>query len=194
MSRPDSTAANPPRAADRDPGAGAPAPPASRWRRGLRAFLWPRFTGYYLLRVVVVALLAWFVFSRLLFPMQIVGSSMEPTYHDGSYVLGWRLAYAWRDPRPGDRVMVRYRGDRVMLFKRVVAVAGEELAFRDGRLYVNGERREEPWVTLPCDWEMAPRRVAADSVYVIGDNRSMPIDNHYFGEVSLNQIRGGPLW
>jgi hypothetical protein len=29
---------------------------------------------------------------------------------------------------------------------------------------------------------------------VIGDNRSMPIENHHFGQASKNRIVGVPLW
>jgi hypothetical protein len=29
---------------------------------------------------------------------------------------------------------------------------------------------------------------------VVGDNRSMPIENHYFGQAAMERIMGGPLW
>jgi hypothetical protein len=29
---------------------------------------------------------------------------------------------------------------------------------------------------------------------VVGDNRSMPIENHHFGQTSRSRIVGGPLW
>jgi hypothetical protein len=29
---------------------------------------------------------------------------------------------------------------------------------------------------------------------VVGDNRSMPIENHYFGQASKARVMGGPLW
>jgi hypothetical protein len=31
-------------------------------------------------------------------------------------------------------------------------------------------------------------------VYVVGDNRSMPIENHHFGETSKSRVMGGPIW
>jgi hypothetical protein len=36
--------------------------------------------------------------------------------------------------------------------------------------------------------------VESDSVYVVGDNRSVPMQNHFFGQASLPRILGGPLW
>jgi hypothetical protein len=32
------------------------------------------------------------------------------------------------------------------------------------------------------------------SVYVVGDNRSMPVEDHYFGQASIKRIVGVPLW
>jgi hypothetical protein len=31
-------------------------------------------------------------------------------------------------------------------------------------------------------------------VYLIGDNRSMPMEQHQFGQTPLNRIVGSPLW
>jgi signal peptidase I len=91
-------------------------------------------------------------------------------------------------------VAVRFAGNRVMLLKRVVALEGEEVEFRDGKLFINGDELHEPYVRHPCHWNLPPRRVEKGSVYVIGDNRSMPIENHYFGQTSVKRIIGVPLW
>ena len=81
-----------------------------------------------------------------------------------------------------------------MLLKRIVALEGELLEFRDGKLFVNGRRIDEPYVHLPCDWILPPRVVERGSVYVVGDNRSMPIESHYLGQTSIQRIVGAPLW
>jgi hypothetical protein len=31
-------------------------------------------------------------------------------------------------------------------------------------------------------------------LYVIGDNRSMPIEEHLFGQTRIERIVGSPLW
>jgi signal peptidase I len=81
-----------------------------------------------------------------------------------------------------------------MLLKRVVAQENEEVEFRDGKLFINGKEIEEPYVRYPCHWNLSPRRVEKDCVYVIGDNRSMPIENHLFGQASKSRLLGVPLW
>jgi signal peptidase I len=82
----------------------------------------------------------------------------------------------------------------VILLKRVVAVAGESVEFREGRLFVDGRGVDEPYVQGPCDWKLPPRRVEKGQIYVVGDNRSMPIEGHDFGQTSLRRVVGTPLW
>ena len=91
-------------------------------------------------------------------------------------------------------VAVRFAGSQVMLLKRVVASEGEHVEFRDGRLFVDGLEVVESYVRFPCNWNLPSRRVEKDCVYVVGDNRSMPIENHYFGQTSKIRVMGGPLW
>ncbi len=120
---------------------------------------------------------------------------MEPTYRDGTLLFYLPWLPRLRPPSVGDVVMVRMAGRRVMLLKRIVAMAGDTVEFRGGWLYVNGQRREEPYVEYRyCNWELAEREVQPGHVYVVGDNRGMPMDRHYFGRAARKRIIGYPLW
>lgn len=81
-----------------------------------------------------------------------------------------------------------------MLLKRVIAVEGEVVEFRNGKLFINGEKVEEPYIKYPCNWNLPPRLVKKGNVYVVGDNRNMPMDQHTFGQTSIKRITGTPLW
>ena len=88
-------------------------------------------------------------------------------------------------------VALRYEGDRVMLLKRIVAGEGDVVEFRNGTLLVNGEPKLEPYVKFNQGrWNLPPRKVAAGYVYVIGDNRGMPIEQHKFGQIRKSRIQG----
>ncbi len=163
------------------------------WQKRVKTFLFPRLDSRYWLRVLAVGICAFVFFRFFLTPALINGASMEPTYHNGGVNACWRPRFWFREPRPGDVVMIRYAG-REMLFKRVVAVAGESVEFRDGKLYINGVPRPEPWVKFACDWNRDPVTVAPGHMYVIGDNRSMPAEEHKFGAVERERILGGPVW
>jgi len=162
--------------------------------RRIRQFFLPSLTPMFLIRVFLVSLFAYLVFGFLCIPFTIQGISMEPTYPDGGVNFCWRLRYLFSEPKRHDVVAVRFAGSRVMLLKRVVAREGEQVEFRAGRLYVNGKEIEEPYVRFPCNWNLPTRRVEKDCVYVVGDNRSMPIEGHHFGQTSRVRIIGAPLW
>ena len=119
---------------------------------------------------------------------------MEPTYRNEGINFCLRLRYLFSKPKRHDVVVVRFAGSKVMLLKRVVAVEGERVEFLDGKLLVDGKAIDEPYVVYPCNWNLSPRQVERDCVYIVGDNRNMPIENHYFGQASVKRIMGAPLW
>lgn len=119
---------------------------------------------------------------------------MEPTYRNGSFNFYWRVAYLFSEPKQYDVVLVRFAGRKVMLLKRVVALEGEQVEFRDGKLFVDGKEIDEPYVKYPCNWNLPPRQVEKGYVYVVGDNRNVPIESHQFGQAPLKRIQGKILW
>jgi signal peptidase I len=163
-------------------------------RHTFRQFLLPSITPKFLLRLALVAVGAYLIFGYFCIPLRIKGVSMEPTYRDGAWNMCWRLAYLFAEPQYGDVVLVRLAGNRVMLLKRIVALAGDWVEFRDGSLFVNNSAVDEAYITFPCNWNLPPREVKPGYVYVVGDNRSMSIDEHDFGQTPLTRIQGKPLW
>ena len=160
----------------------------------IRRFFFPSLTPRFLIRVCFVAVFAYLFFGHVLLPIRIQGTSMEPTYRNGGINFCWKLRYLFSKPERHDVVAVRFAGNRVMLLKRVVALEGEQIEFRDGKLFVDGEEVPEPYVIYPCTWNLPPRRVEKGSVYVVGDNRNMPLEHHYFGQTTLKRVIGVPLW
>jgi signal peptidase I len=116
---------------------------------------------------------------------------MEPTCRDHSFAFCWRPKYVFSRPRRFDVVTVRYAGRRVMLLKRIVALAGETVEFRKGILLVDGKPLEEPYVHYRAVWNLPPRVVAPGNVYIVGDNRGGSIDRHRFGQTAVSRIVGG---
>ena len=160
----------------------------------IRKFLLPSLTTAFLIRASLIAIFAYLFFGHVCLPFRIKGMSMEPTYLNGGFNFCWRLQYIFSEPKRHDVVAVRFAGNRVMLLKRVVALEGESVAFRHGKLFVEGKEIDEPYVRYPCDWNLPPRQVKKDFVYVVGDNRNVPIQNHVFGQTPIDRIKGVPLW
>ncbi|MDR2549200.1 MAG: signal peptidase I [Desulfobulbus sp.] len=162
----------------------------SRWRR----FLLPDLNRSFALRLVLVAVAAAVVFTQVLIPFRIQGKSMEPTYRDGGFNFCWRARYLFAEPERGDVVAIRFAGQRIMLLKRIVGLAGDTVEFRNGALFVNDTWVKEPHLRSPSDWNLAARRVEPGKVYVVGDNRIVPLDRQSMGQVERARIVGGVLW
>jgi signal peptidase I len=160
----------------------------------IRQFFFPSLTPRFFIRVCLVALSAYLFFGQICIPFVIKGSSMEPNYHDGGFNFCWKLSYLFSKPGRSHVVAVRFAGDRVMLLKRVIALEGERVEFRRGVLFIDSEEILEPYVQYPCDWDLPPRQVEKGCVYVVGDNRNMPIENHFFGQTELKRVVGRLLW
>lgn len=160
----------------------------------LRQFLFPDLNLKSLVRIILVALAAFLIFKFILIPFRVQGHSMAPTYADGDFNFCLTLKYRLAPPKRFDVVTVRFSGNRVMLLKRVVAFEGETVAFKDGRLMVDGREIGEPYVSEHRPWNLAPRLVKKDHLYVVGDNRNVPMETHDFGQTPIERIIGGPLW
>jgi signal peptidase I len=160
----------------------------------LRKFIFPDINLRFVIRTVLLAVITVVFFTWILIPFRINGYSMAPTYQDGSFNFCNRLHYLFSSPSRSDVVAIRYAGTRVMLLKRILAVEGETLEFRNGQLFVDGKPVPEPYVVNPYDWDLEPRSVNPGHVYVVGDNRQVPMLNHDFGQTPIKRIVGVPIW
>lgn len=164
-------------------------------RSALERFLIPNFNANFWIRLGVLCVLTFVIVRFVATPAITNGESMLPTYGAHQFVIIWKPAYWFRDPQVGDVVAVKYIGQRVMYFKRVVALAGQSVEFRDGALFIDGEECQEWWGSAtPCDWNLPKRIVPEGEVYLVGDNRAMPMEQHIFGHVDARRIVGTPLW
>ena len=164
-------------------------------RSFLQAFFFPKLDKPLLIRLALLAAISALFFGLVCRPCVIQGESMRPTYSGWGFTFCWKPIYWVGKPRRGDVVILRMVGHRVLLLKRIIALEGDTVEFRDGTLYLNGLKAEERWKTLgPCNWNLPPRTVEPGHAYVVGDNRSMDMEEHIFGQISLKRLEGIPLW
>jgi signal peptidase I len=151
----------------------------------------PRAT---LLRISVTIGLAVVVFGWILVPLRLSGISMLPTYQDGALNFANRAAYWTHEPVRGDVVAIRLAGLHAFYVKRIVGMPGERVEIVAGTVTVNDEVLIEPTVVRRAAWNMAPVDLAPGEFFVVGDNRSMKIENHDLGRVSRRRIVGKLLF
>jgi len=157
-------------------------------------FFWPEINKRFVLRLTLVAITTALIFRFVALPYYIRGESMAPTYNSGDITIGWRPAYFFSQPEPGDIVIIRGESSGDTYLKRVLALAGEEVRFRNGALYVNDKKIEEPYVLKTGNWNYGPRTVNEGHVFAVGDNRSTSKSEHKFGMFEKNSLLGAPLW
>ncbi|MBN1285663.1 MAG: signal peptidase I [Anaerolineae bacterium] len=118
------------------------------------------------------------------------GSSMEPNFHDGQYIVVSRLDYMLDAPARGDVIVFHYPQDPSRDFiKRIVGLPGETVAVGAGQITINGKTIDEPYIKAP--FRYAGRWTLADDEYfVLGDNRGNSNDSHDFGPIKRGVIVG----
>jgi signal peptidase I len=134
---------------------------------------------------------------RFVIPSYIVeGSSMEPTYQpEGDRVLTDGLIFKLLDGPQRDEVVILdksvtdgYASTDDSLIKRVIGLPGEQIEIRQGTVYINGEALAEPYVQNHADYNYPATILPAECYFVLGDNRPVSLDSHYFGCVSRDKI------
>jgi signal peptidase I len=148
--------------------------------------------------------------------------SMLPTVQLGDRILVDKRAYGLRvpgttwyalefeGPQPGDVVVLESPESGEVLLKRVVAIAGEQVAVRAGRLTIDGrpipiqvtaegllEQLGDNTHSLRLDHgggpDFGPEVVPPGMVLVMGDNRGSSLDGRMFGFVGRQVVMGRAL-
>jgi signal peptidase I len=134
------------------------------------------------LKIVIVALiiiipLRYFVFQ----PFVVYGSSMEPNFQNGQYLIIDELTYHFADPTRGQSIVLHYPKDHKQYFiKRIVGLPGETVEVDNGRVTIfntahpAGEVLDEQY--LPSQGLTYPHDVS-----IVGGKKTVTLgDGQYF--------------
>ncbi|WP_308681806.1 signal peptidase I [Stomatobaculum longum] len=149
-----------------------------------------------LVEIVTVIAFAWFIVYS--FGTQVVnnGQSMRPTLEDGDRLLLDRFGFKLFGPRRFDIVLFKSDSGQTNI-KRIVALPGESVVIRGGKIYVNGRHLETP-AYLQFGEVSSPGRVGEsislgrDEYFVLSDNLESGEDSRSesIGNVTRKMIRG----
>ncbi|MCL2111585.1 MAG: signal peptidase I [Clostridiales bacterium] len=151
-----------------------------------------------LIRDIVIAFVVIVVILQFIRPTIVFEHSMEDTLHPEDYVFLARQAYLLSDVSFGDvvvceSVILDDRGVPKNLIKRVIGLPDDIIAVRDGAVYRNGERLDEPYTKDGyTEGEMASVTVPQGTYFLLGDNRQVSKDSRdaEIGFVEEDKIKG----
>jgi signal peptidase I len=165
---------------------------ASSFFRELPVLLLVAFVLAFLLRTFVIQV------------FYIPSSSMEPTLQIDDRMVVEKLTYRFREPVRGEIVVFEgesfgtvdpeastvtrvVRGVGQFLgvvpasardfVKRVIGLPGDEIRIEEGRVYVNDELLDEPYVVFDDPSDFGPVTVPDGSLFFLGDNRPNSSDS-----------------
>ena len=143
-------------------------------------------------------------------PYRVPSASMEPTLHcarpadsclagHSDRVVANRFIYRFRDPERGEIVVFDAPAETQQacnesgtFVKRIVGLPGEVVSERNGVVYIDGQRLDEPYVVpslrdkVTKEWP----RIQPDHYFMMGDNRTHSCDSREWGTVPGDSLIG----
>ena len=193
-------------------------------------------TPEFIASMAVILVTGLFIITFTLQAFEIPSESMVGTLLIGDHVfvdrvrvapqtswMSWLVPY--RDLRRGDLVVFLSPSQPgLYVVKRVIGAPGDRLHLRDGALYVNGQKQDEPYVRHEGDrnpyrdnfpqvrpyyfdgvtqeWQLTQNNyiegddivVPPDRYFAMGDNRDRSLDSRYWGFIPKENVIGRPMF
>lgn len=143
-----------------------------------------------LLETLILSVILFLVINAVSARVRVDGFSMRPTLEDGEFILVNRLAYKLGVPKRGEIIVFRspVTPDEDLI-KRIIGLPGDEVVIREGRVYINGDVLEEPYIAASPIYS-GTWQVVDGYLFVLGDNRNDSSDSHSWGLVPLPNVVG----
>lgn len=156
--------------------------------------------------VFLVVMLSWGLRTFVFQAYEIPSGSMEDTIMPGDMVFSEKITYYGGEPQPGDIVTFEDPDPALtgrILIKRVIAVGGQTVDLRDGRVYVDDVLQDEPYTRGEPSYALTPMAgievnypytVPKGRLWVMGDNRTNSQDSRFFGAVPVSSVTGRAIF
>lgn len=151
------------------------------------------------LQILAIALsLALLIRIFLAEPRYIPSDSMLPNLEIGDRLVVEKVSYHFHPPHAGDIIVFNppqqlqslgFQKNQAFI-KRTIALPGQTVEVRQGRVYIDGQPLTEDYIAEPPNYTLAPQTVPPGMVFVMGDNRNNSNDSHIWGFLPQENIVG----
>ena len=132
-------------------------------------------------------------------PFTVSGASMYPTLHNGDRMILSKIG----DINRFDVVVLKAPDENVEYIKRVIGMPGDTLELKQGVLYINGKKIEQPFINTEAlqkqtvfidDFTLqsltGETKIPEGKYFVMGDNRGISRDSRMIGLIDRKAIEG----
>jgi len=154
----------------------------------------------------IIILIRWLFFQ----PFYVKGSSMEPNFEEGEYLIIYQLPYrfperfsVYQEKDRGIPIIFHPPNDPQQFYiKRLIGLPGERVIIKENKVKIinstnpDGFYLDEPYLstgeqTLPGSYDDV--WLSLDQVYVLGDNRTRSLDSRRIGPIPIDHVIGKPI-
>lgn len=146
----------------------------------------------YVLDALIVIIIAIFVgllicmSTKIMYINYISGTSMEPTFCDGEYVISTTL---YEEIKPSDVVIVYEGENNVEIIKRVVATPNQTLTINNNSILIDGKNVNDAFSSNGNEYGLGEYRTGENEYFVLGDNRHVSKDSRVIGMINKDKIK-----
>ena len=122
------------------------------------------------------------------------GRSMESSLQNADRLIVEKMSYYFREPERFEIVVFPYN-EEVNYIKRVIGLPGETIQIKDGAVYINGAKLDDPYAKVAMEdagIAAEPLTLGEDEYFVLGDNRNASSDSRKrdVGVIKKERITG----
>ncbi len=158
------------------------------------SFLWDA-VKFAILAIVIVLPIRMYVAS----PFIVSGSSMEPTFSTGNYLIVDQISYRFENPARGEVIVFRYPNDPSKFFiKRILGLPGETIKIQSGEIFIKNQKEDkytkldEPYLKY-LKHDNLITTLKSNEYFMMGDNRDASSDSRSWGPLRKEFITGKVL-
>lgn len=120
------------------------------------------------------------------------GTSMEPTLHNGDFLLVSKIPTYFKNYKRGDILIIDSPDLNEFYVKRLIGLPGETVEIQDGKVFINGKWMKEFYTDQETvSYTNAKWILGNNEYFVLGDNRGTGAsnDSRLFGPVLAEHIK-----